>query len=124
MCFLLGDMGERIYELIRWAITDTGTAFTSANPYGPTLPNLLIWVVVNPLLVLLLWLRTTWGRLWSQVVFGIHFLFMAYSVAVSHPELWIYLGSAGRLRLVATLVLDLAVIAYLFSRQAREALDH
>ena len=128
LCFLLFDSAERLVELVMvfsQSLADTGLG--GPTPYRPGIAELLplaIWVAVNPVLATLLWLRTAFGRVVTQVMFVIHlFGWIARDVAIIRPELWVYLDDTSRIRLIVTIVIDVAVVFYLFTGQARRALD-
>ena len=127
VCFLGADAIERCVELIRWALSHapasdlTGSEFDMGGPLG--LLAIGISALLELILILLILLRTWWGRIWTQTVFAIHLFYTASLVLVHKPEIWVYLGEPGRLRLGATLVLDSLALAYLFSAEARRALD-
>ncbi|RMG16170.1 MAG: hypothetical protein D6731_06815 [Planctomycetota bacterium] len=121
--FLLVDAGERVYELIALARAGGASVLAGAHSYGPSVPNLLIWVLVEPLLAVLLWFRTTWGRVWTQVVLAIHAGFLVVQLSLSHPEIWLYLEDTARLRLALSPLVDALLIALLFTAAARRWLD-
>lgn len=123
ICFLLIDGGERIVQLVLWAKSLPEVPSLAPSPYYPNLPAEILWILVHMLLAILLFLRTWWGRIWTQAIFIIHIFFVAHAMAIRHPEIWIYMDWSGRVRLLVTLVLDIVVVTYLWSRQARTHLS-
>ncbi|MGE0709654.1 MAG: hypothetical protein AB7N76_24070 [Planctomycetota bacterium] len=126
ICFLAFDAGQRLFVLIRWVIERTNPEELTASEFDPQnaigVTSLVLWILVDLLLVLLLGLRTWWGRLWTQTIFTVHFLHVGYTLVVAKPELWLYLDRPGRARLVLTLMVDLAFVGYLLSDRARRIL--
>ena len=122
VCFLFTDGVERIVELIVWANSKGFKPALAPSPYYPNVPASILWILVHFLLAALLLLRTWWGRIWTQAIFVIHILFVGHTLVLKHPELWLYLGWPMRVRLLLTLVLDIVVVCYLFSNQARNYL--
>lgn len=122
VCFLLLDGVERIVELLRWVQNQPDVPVLAPSPYYPNIPATLLWVVVHMLLAALLLLRTWWGRVWTQAIFLIHIVFVGHGVVLRHPEVWVYMSQEGRVRVLLTIILDIVVVAYLASPQARRAL--
>ena len=126
VCFLGADALERCAELIRWGLRHaqasdlTGSEFDMGGPLG--LLAIGISALLELILILLILLRTWWGRIWTQTVFAIHLFYAGSLILVQKPEIWLYLGDEGRLRLGATLVVDSLALAYLSSHEARRAL--
>jgi hypothetical protein len=123
ICFLILLGVEGLFGLGSWLLSNNETAFTTTNPYRPNLVNQLIWIVVYPLLAILLYMRGAWGRILTQIIFALHFVYLGRELAISNPELWVYLSDVGRLRMLATFVVDMTIVAYLFSPQARSHLN-
>ncbi len=128
VCFLGADALERTYLLIKWSLelkeessVLSGSEFDLGGKLG--LLAIGISILLEVILILLVLLRTWWGRLWTQALFLIHLVYVAHLVLIAKPELWIFLDTPGRLRLGATLVLDTLALAYLWSPSARRALD-
>ena len=127
LCFLLLDAAERVYELIVILTSSSTESLGGPTPYAPSLATLfphMVWIAINPVLAVLLYLRTSFGRIVTQVMFTLHLLaIIAPDVTITRPEIWLYVDDGARVRLLVTVIVDVAVIAYLFSAQARKALD-
>lgn len=128
VCFLGADALERTFFLVKWSLElDEQSSILSGSEFdlGGKLGLLAIGIsiMLEVILILLVLLRTWWGRLWTQALFLIHLVYVAHLVLVSKPELWIFLDAPGRVRLGATLVLDTLALAYLWSPGARRALS-
>ena len=127
VCFLGADALERCVSLVQWGLEAakaselTGSEYDVGGPLG--LLAIGISVMLEVILILLVLLRTWWGRLWTQALFLIHLVYAAHLVLIAKPELWVFLGAPGRLRLGGTLVLDALVLAYLWSPEARRSLN-
>jgi hypothetical protein len=93
--FLAWDACERIGELIWVAWQASHSLEPPATPYPAPIPVTMLWIVVDMLLPVLLLLRTTAGRLLTQVIFGIHLIYLAHVFVLKHPYLWLYMGSLG-----------------------------
>lgn len=110
ICFLLVDAVRRIIDLI-----------TGGNdaPGSPLMLIFILWVCINLLLALLLALRTRAGRYWTQAILAIHVFYLGHELSVRAPYLWLSMGVLGRARILATVFLDGAFVAYLTSARAR-----
>ena len=117
ICFLAFDAFERTGGLLMWALQRAqGPELTTSefDPNGPIgLTSLGLWIMVDLLLIVLLLLRTWWGRVWTFMIFGIHLSYLAWVLVVSKPQLWLYLDGTGRARLATTLAIDLLALVYL-----------
>ncbi|HZU99513.1 MAG TPA: hypothetical protein VFF73_22580 [Planctomycetota bacterium] len=114
ICFLLVDALRRVIELVRGDLD---------IPERPTIIIFILWIGINLLLALLLGLRTRAGRYWTQAILTIHVFYLGHELCLHSPDLWLALGLMGRVRIVATVFLDGAFVAYLFSRDARAYLQ-
>lgn len=123
ICFLFLQGLEAVVELSLYLYQSNAQAFTSSNPYKPEVFQHLVWIVACPLFAVLFYWRSVFGRILTQFLFAIHFVFIAQRIAVTSPEIWAYLTEVGRLRMVVTMALDLTVFLYLFTPQARRTLD-
>jgi hypothetical protein len=128
LCFLGADALERTYLLIKWSLELeeeasllSGSEFDLGGKLG--LLAIGISIMLEVILILLILLRTWWGRLWTQALFLIHLVYVAHLVLIAKPELWIFLDAPGRLRVGATLIVDTLALAYLWSPSARRALN-
>ncbi|MBL4850383.1 MAG: hypothetical protein JKY65_33110 [Planctomycetes bacterium] len=127
VCFLAADALERCGVLAQWGLEAakaselTGSDFDVGGPLG--LLAIGISVMLEVILILLVLLRTWWGRLWTQALFLIHLVYAAHLVLIAKPELWVFLDTPGRLRIGGTLVLDALILAYLWSPEVRDTLD-
>jgi hypothetical protein len=126
VCFLTFDAIERMVGLGQWVIERAsveGLTISEFDPSGPVgVASLGLWILVDLLLVVLILLRTWWGRMWTQTIFTIHLLHIGTTIVISKPELWLYLDAVGRLRLTLTLVVDLFFVVYLTSEAAKRVL--
>ncbi|MCA9300616.1 MAG: hypothetical protein KDA28_16210 [Phycisphaerales bacterium] len=123
LCFLVIDEVERIVELTSWVLAQGDALNANVSPYFPKRPLLVLWILVDLLMVTLLALRTLWGRILVQVIFGMHIAYVGLWIALEHPEAWLYMTDLTRVRVLATVVLDLCAIAVLFGPASREFLD-
>lgn len=128
VCFLGADALERCFFLVKWSLTLgeessilAGSEFDLGGKLG--LLAIGISILLEVILILLVLLRTWWGRLWTQALFLIHLVYVGHLILIAKPELWIFLDAPGRVRLGATLVLDALILAYLWSPAARGALN-
>ena len=121
--FLAIDGLERGVELVVWALQDRSSVLTS-SPYAGFFPLMAngLWVFLHLLLAALVLLGTWWGRMWTQAILTIHLVFVVNELVSANPELWLYMGSGGRLRLLATLLIDMTIVLYLATPTARRAL--
>jgi hypothetical protein len=124
VCFLAVDALQRAVEVGTYLRQASGALHPPATATAPNLPVLGLWVAVDVLLVLLLLMRTTAGRLFSAAVFVLHAFYLAHILTVSDPTLWLYMSDWGRVRLALTLFLDAAAVVYLLGHEATRALDH
>lgn len=115
VAFLVLDGLERAAELGHWLWVTRGAAQPPAA-YAVNLPVFGLWAVVDALLVLLLVMRTRAGRWFSVVIFALHAGYLTHVLSGVHPELWIYLGTLGRVRVAATGLIDVAAACYLLGR--------
>lgn len=127
VCFLAFDALERTGGLVLWALQRAqGPELTTSefDPNGPIgLTSLGLWIMVDLLLIVLVLLRTWWGRVWTSMIFGIHLGYLVWVLVVSKPQLWLYLDDVGRGRMAATLAIDLLALVYLVtSDSARRTL--
>jgi hypothetical protein len=127
VCFLGADALERCVLLVRsgFEVAKGSELTTSEFDVGGPLGLLAIGIsiLLEIILILLVLLRTWWGRLWTQALFLIHLIYAGHLVLIAKPELWLFLDAPGRFRMGATLVLDALVLAYLWSPEARGSLD-
>jgi len=107
-CFLVLDSLERIYEAIQFLLHTENQSWR-VIVFG-------LWVATNVLLILLLYLKTFAGRLWTLVVFGIHLVYLGFHVVSEDKLLWLSLGEWGQGRILLTMAVD-AWIMHLISRQ-------
>lgn len=110
ICFLFADAVRRVIDLCLGSVE---------TPGGPTVLIFILWIAINLLLALLLGLRTRAGRLWTQAILAIHVFYLGHELSVRAPYLWMAMGVLGRGRILATVFLDGAFVAYLSSPQAR-----
>lgn len=113
LAFLSLDGLERAVELGAWLWSRHASAAPRA--YAVNLPVFGLWAIVDALLVLLLVMRTRAGRWFCVVIFLLHAGYLTHVLAGTNPELWIYLGALGRLRVAATAAIDLLAACYLRS---------
>ncbi len=121
VCFMAVAGLEGVVELVAWATTRPAVTSISYDPFAPNIPFTVLWVAVHFLLAGLLLLRSSWGRMWTQAIFVIHILYVAQEIAVRNPDLWVYLTGPGRMRLLATLAVDVVAIAWLATPAAQRA---
>lgn len=112
-CFLTIDSCERAYEAIDFLLHSEAPMWR-AIVFG-------LWIATNVLLILLLYLKTFAGRLWTMVVFGIHLVYLCFHIVSEDKLLWLSLGEWGQSRVLLTMAID-AWILHLVSRQ--EVKDH
>lgn len=121
LAFLSVDGIERAVELGAWLWSRHASA-APARAYAVNLPVFGLWAIVDALLVLLLVMRTRAGRWFCVVIFLLHAGYMTHVLAGTNPELWIYLGTLGRLRIAVTAAIDLFAACYLLSPAPAEYL--
>lgn len=122
--FLVLDALDRVIELGRWLWAYHQT--TLSQPLGShavNIPVFGLWILVDILLAILLVLRTRFGRWFTVVIFGLHAGYLAHVLGWTSPELWMMVGSWGRGRVALTLVIDVALMAYLLGPTARAWLN-
>lgn len=107
-CFLTIDSLERVYEAIDFLLHSEAPMWR-VIVFG-------LWIATNVLLILLLYLKTFAGRLWTMVVFGIHLLYLGVHIVNEDKLLWLALGEWGQTRILLTMAID-AWILHLISRQ-------
>ncbi|MDF1660678.1 MAG: hypothetical protein P1V97_02845 [Planctomycetota bacterium] len=107
-CFLTIDSLERAYEAIDFLLHSEAPMWR-AIVFG-------LWIATNVLLILLLYLKTFAGRLWTMVVFGIHLFYLGFHIVSENKLLWLSLGEWGQSRVLLTMAID-AWILHLVSRQ-------
>lgn len=81
-----------------------------------------LWICTDALLVVLIGLRANAARYWLILVLLVHGVYLLSHIALREPLLWVTLGSAGRLRLVAALVIDAILIHFVLRDSARDYL--
>lgn len=107
-CFLTIDSLERAYEAVDFLMNSDAPSWRVVV-FG-------LWIATNVLLILLLYLKTFAGRLWTMVVFGIHLVYLAYHIISEDKLLWLSLGEWGQTRVFLTMAID-AWMLHLISRQ-------
>lgn len=113
LSFLILDSVERSVQIVQGLIQ--GASVWPAFVLG-------LWVAMNTLLILLLFLRTTAGRLWTIVVFLIHMVYTGFHVIYERPHLWLSLDEIQQSRLLATLMIDALILHCMFRQDVAELL--
>jgi len=114
ICFLLIDAVHRVGDLVGGGVE---------TPGSPTVIIFILWIAIDLLLALLLGLRTRAGRYWTQAILAIHVFYLGHELSVRAPYLWMSMGVLARARILATVFLDGAFVAYLTSERARTYLQ-
>ena len=81
-----------------------------------------LWICTDALLLVLIGLRANAARYWLILVLLVHGVYLLSHIALRQPLLWVTLGSVGRLRLVAALVIDAILIHFMLRESARDYL--
>jgi hypothetical protein len=68
-------------------------------------------------------MRARAGRLWLQLVLGIHAFYQAYYVIHQEPLLWFALSEEDRARIFLTIAIDLLLIHLMSRPEVATALD-
>ena len=114
VCFLLADAVQRAVELVHGGIDFSG---------GPHSAVFVLWALIDLLLGLLVILRTRAGRYWTQAILAVHVFYLAYTLALDKPHLWLVMSAFARVKVAATFFADGIFVGYLSSQQARAYLD-
>jgi hypothetical protein len=114
ICFLLIDAVQRLADLFPGG---------PETPGSPTIVIFILWIAINLLLALLLGLRTRAGRYWTQAILAIHVFYIGHELSVRAPYLWMSMGVLARARILGTVFVDGAFVAYLTSERARTYLQ-
>jgi hypothetical protein len=122
LCFLIVDGFERLAELVLYALALRAGPGAEINPYAPNVYVSALWILVDFLLATLLGLRARAGRIWTLGIFAIHLFYLGHVLAVRYPYLWVYLGDAGRTKILVTMVIDVLAIFWLLSPQSKRTL--
>lgn len=93
------------------------------SPWHPWLPTAVLWATVSGTLAALLWARSPTARWLAAFLVSAHLLYLAHTLAVSQPGLWLYMSGLGRLRVVLSAGVDGLALAWLVSAQARSCID-
>ncbi len=110
ICFLLVDAVRRVHDLASGGVEAPGSPITLI---------FILWIAINLLLALLLGLRTRAGRYWTQAILAIHVFYLGHELSVRAPYLWLSMGVLSRARILATVFIDGAFVAYLSGSQAK-----
>ncbi len=117
------DGVERLAEVARHLWAARGPAGPPATLTGEVnLPLIGLWGLTDGLLVVLLLVRAPLARLVTGGFLAFHAAHLAWLFAVRYPEVWLYAGAGGRLRLVATVAIDALFVAWLLGPGAARAL--
>lgn len=95
----------------------------STSPVAPNWPFAVFWATWPLVVAGLLLLRSAWGRVLAVTTLAVHSLHLANELAVQNPDVWVYLGSWGRARLLVTVALDAVGVLCLLSPPARRLFD-
>ena len=121
--FFALDGVERLAEVARHLWAARGPAGAPATLTGEVnLPLIGLWGLTDGLLVVLLLVRAPLARLVTGGFLAFHAAHLAWLFAVRYPEVWLYAGAGGRLRLVATVAIDALFVAWLVGPGAARAL--
>jgi hypothetical protein len=112
ICFLLTDAARRAAELL----------LVPLEGNSPPIFVLILWIITNLLLAALLGLRTKAGRFWTQAMTLVHLFYLAHTLAVENPYLWLFMDLGSRLKVLTTIFIDGLIFAYLCGRSARDHL--
>jgi len=99
IAFLALDAIERLGQVVVLILASDEAGFVQAFVVG-------LWIFIDLLLIFLLWLRTSAGRLWVMVVFAVHILYVAFLLTEEASGLWLSQDVLGRGRLLLTLGID------------------
>lgn len=110
ICFLLADAVHRVHDLATGGVEVPGSPITLI---------FILWIAINLLLALLLGLRTRAGRYWTQAILAIHVFYLGHQLAVVAPHLWLSMGVLARAKILATVFMDGAFVAYLSGASAK-----
>lgn len=95
----------------------------SLSPWHPWLPAAVLWAAVSGSVAALLWARTSWSRWIGMMLLFAHLAYMVHVLAINQPTLWLYMSEWGRVRVLASALLDVGALVWLGSREARTYLD-
>lgn len=115
--FLIIDTLKRIYQALAPFWRGAEKPYLQAAVQG-------LWVATNILVLILFFgLRARAGRLWLQLVLGIHAFYQAFYVIHQEPLLWFALSEEDRARIFLTIVIDLLLIHLMSRPEVAAALD-
>lgn len=110
---------EGTFELWMWQQGRPEMPGVSTSPITPNLPFAIFWASWPLVVAALLLLRTAVGRVLAVTTLAVHALHLANELGVRNPDLWVYLGTPDRLKILATIALDALGVTYLVSTAAR-----
>ena len=99
LAFLALDALERVAQTL-------SLSFFQAEPDFVQAFVVALWIFIDLLLIFLLWVRSSAGRLWVLIVFAVHLLYVAQLISSDASPLWLSQDDFGRARLLLTLAID------------------
>jgi hypothetical protein len=98
ICFLILDVAERLIQM--------GLLFFQNEIPWTLIFVFCLWIFIDVLLIALVVFRTTAGRIWVLIVFGVHLFYVGYTMIHESPSLWLGLDAWDQTRILSTLAID------------------